>query len=100
LDLQETQPPAAHHHAPACGHDLEGRVITPNDLSPLVRNELLLINELMVKGRTFTVQRKGSPGAAERRYLQALGLADRAGDQWALTPEGAEVILQLLREDA
>jgi hypothetical protein len=75
-------------------------MITPDDLSPLVRNELLLINEMMVKGRTFTVQRKGSPGAAERRYLLALGLVDRQHDAWTITSEGAEVIMQLLRKDA
>jgi hypothetical protein len=70
-------------------------MITTEDLRPNCLVELEAINKLMqrVPGNV-AVPRIGSAGAVERGYMLALGLLERDGDCWWMTPKGADVLLQ------
>lgn len=74
-------------------------MITPDDLRPSALVELERINKAMAEGARG-LECAGSRGSTDRHSLLAMGLVEREGELWWLTPEGAEVLLLSWREEA
>lgn len=67
-------------------------VTVASDLRQTVRDELKRLNNNPLPN--------GSRGAVERNYLLAIGLIERSPDGlWDLTPQGREVLDQVMKED-
>lgn len=63
-------------------------ITEPEDLRPSCLVEL----ERLYDEPKLWVRCVGSPGAADRRYMQALGLLEQEDDFWRITYEGAVIV--------